>query len=126
MRIWTRQWQDDGSRKWVPTTGNQAIIAWIQNMLLLQRGECIRDPELGFSLSGNSYEGPYSYTAISKLEEIVSDYVASVRISRNKNSSSDGPVYDVSVLFEDGSAWSSGQDLFNQSYSQTGPYTPQK
>ncbi|MDF7674752.1 hypothetical protein PT277_05370 [Acetobacteraceae bacterium ESL0709] len=125
MRVWTRQWQSDGSRRWVAVTDNQAIIAWVQNLLLLQKGECPGAPSLGRSVSRNNPDGALSDLEIRLIEQQVEPYVDMIRIARIRSASAQSdPVYNVTITFADGTNWSSGRDKFNQSYSQTGPFNP--
>lgn len=121
MRVWTRQYQPDGTRKWVAVTGNQAIIAWLQDMLLLQKGECPSNPDLGFSPS-QDHEDFFSCHALIGIERQVSQFVPFISIKRDRKSPPDQPAYNIHIIFSDGTSWSSRDSRFNQSYSQTGPY----
>ncbi|UMM63143.1 hypothetical protein [Aristophania vespae] len=122
MRVWTRQFQSDGTRKWVAVTGNQAIIAWLQNNLLLQLGESPFYADKGLPVTQSLISRIWPDYYLNQLQEFFRDYVSTIQITRDTSVVNDGLSYKILVIFKDGSLWTQGLDQFNQSFSQTGPY----
>ncbi|MXV44309.1 hypothetical protein GS501_04520 [Saccharibacter sp. 17.LH.SD] len=120
MRVWTRQHQPDGSRHWVAVDGDQAIIAWLQNALLLQLGESPFWVDWGIPITQTllTQVWPDYYTTMT--QQRFAGYFASLTIIREPQS--DNPAYRINAILPDGTTWQSGKNKFNQSFSQTGPY----
>lgn len=122
MKIWTRKWQEDGTRKWIEVTGNQAIIAWLQNVLLLQLGEEPFYADWGIPVTqtlANRYWPDYY---LNLIQQRFADQVSFIKITPERSDNDPGtePLYSISIIFNDGTFWNS-QNKFNQSFSQTGP-----
>lgn len=122
MGIWTRQYQPDGTRRWVSVRDNQAIIAWLQNALLLQLGESPFWADWGLPVTQMLVTQVWPDYYVHMTKQRFEDYFTSLRITRDTAQDSAEPSYTISALFADGSSYHSGQQQFNQRFSQTGPF----
>lgn len=122
MRIWTRQHQPDGTRRWVAVDRNQATIAWLQNALLLQLGESPFWADWGIPVNKTLVSRIWPDYYMTLTQERFADYFASLTITQDPNPADDNPTYRITALFPDGTPWQNGQTQFNQSFSQTGSF----
>lgn len=122
MRVWTRQHQSDGTRRWVAASSNQATIAWLQNALLLQLGESPFWADWGLPVTRTLVSQIWPDYYVNMTQQRFADYFASLLITHETDPPDDNPAYRISAIFPDGTPWHNGASQFNQNFSQTGPY----
>lgn len=122
MRVWTRQHQPDGTRRWIAVDGNQAQIAWLQNALLLQLGESPFWADWGIPVTRTLVSQIWPDYYVNMTQQRFVDSFSSLQITRDPADNDDNPTYRIAAILPDGTFWDSGKNQFNQSYSQTGPF----
>ncbi|QDH14162.1 hypothetical protein E3E12_08125 [Formicincola oecophyllae] len=123
MRVWTRQWQPGGKRRWVATTGNQALIAWLQNALLLELGESPFHVDWGIPVTNSLVTRIWPTFYLEQTVGRFRDYFASLQVAPTAGADTENgpPDYTISAIFTDGTPYPSQASHFNQTFSQTGP-----
>lgn len=123
MRVWTRVRQSDGTRRWQAVDGDQANIAWLQNALLLQLGEAPFNAEWGLPIRDTLVTQVWPDYYVNLTKQRFRDTFPMLQITRERNGKQADLGYSVRALLNDGTLYSSKKDAFNQTYSQTGPWS---
>ncbi|WP_077395442.1 hypothetical protein [Bombella intestini] len=123
MRVWTRVHQPDGRRVWKAVTGDQGNIAWLQNALLLQLGESPFWADWGIPVQQTLVSRVWPDYYLNLTQRRFRDIFPSLQITRKDGGNGADPVYDISVILNNGTLYSSARQSFNQDYSQTGPWS---
>lgn len=123
MRVWTRVMGSDGKRTWQPVDNDQGNIAWLQNSLLLQLGESPFWADWGIPVQQTLVSRVWPDYYLNMTQQRFRDVFPTLQITRRDGGNGADPVYDISIILNDGTFYSSARQAFSQDYSQTGPWS---
>ena len=110
MRVWGRETQSDGTRKWVAYGDNYdggtdlAYFIWLQQALLLHVGESPFNTSWGgWSLSGLA-RAVYPDIYMTQTQQRMAPYFSSLSIKRVSSATENTVSYDVAATMLNGTA----------------------